>query len=236
MYCVYVTTYTGDKMPSKYIGSSNVSRVEAGYRGSVKSLKWKTIWDEELRTNADLFKTEIIETFDTRDDALVRELELQRFYNVVPSTEWINEAYACPNGYFGRDVSGDMNPMYGRGDKTREWCKQNPEAASQRSRKAAYTQWANEETRLSRIAAMKGKTKTFKDIDAYNELQRQKALKSKEKCAIKVEYYGVVYIGWRELYDATGVSKHLYKKYYMKGINPSERIGKNGPAPCSERR
>jgi len=29
----------------------------------------------------------------------------------------------------------------------------------------------------------------------------------------------------------TGISKHLYKKYYIKGINPNERIGKNGPAP-----
>lgn len=44
-----------------------------------------------------------------------------------------------------------------------------------------------------------------------------------------LEYNGIEYYGWRELQEATGVTKHLYKKYYLRGIDPTGRIGKNGP-------
>lgn len=236
IYCVYITTYAGDRMPSKYIGSSNVTRIRNGYRGSVSSKKWKSIWKEELTFNPELFSTEIVFECDRREDAISKELELQKLYNVVKSAEWINEGYAKINGYAGRNVTGDHNPMYGRGDKIRKWVKDNPELASARNRKAAITQWANENTRANRVRSMQGKKKNIKDTEAFREMQRQKALICKEKHAIKIEYYGVTYTGWRELHEATGVSKHLYKKYYMKGINPNGRIGKNGPVPYAERR
>lgn len=46
-----------------------------------------------------------------------------------------------------------------------------------------------------------------------------------------IEYNGNTYFGWRELQEATGVTKHLYRKYYTKGINPEFRIGTDGPIP-----
>lgn len=230
-YCVYITTYSGDMLPRNYIGSSSVTRVENGYVGSVSSNKYKDIWKHELRHNPQLFKATIVETFETRAQAIERELELQKEYDVVKSVDWINEGYAQPNGYAGRSVEGANNPMYGRGDKVREWAKANPDIVSKRNRKAAITQWSNPETAAKRIAAMQGKSKTFKDPIAYAALQREKALIKKEKHSIRIEYRGVVYVGWRELLEATGVSKHLYNKYYAKGIDPSDRIGKNGPAP-----
>lgn len=48
--------------------------------------------------------------------------------------------------------------------------------------------------------------------------------------SIELEFYGKTYYGYRELMEATGVSKHLYKKYYLNGIDPRDRVGKNGPA------
>lgn len=51
--------------------------------------------------------------------------------------------------------------------------------------------------------------------------------------ATTIEYKGKTYYGWRELQENTGVSKHLYKKYYINGMDPEERIGKNGPVPGS---
>jgi len=39
----------------------------------------------------------------------------------------------------------------------------------------------------------------------------------------------VIYYGWRDLLEKTKVTKHLYKKYYMKGIDPEFRIGCDGP-------
>ena len=48
MYCVYLTTYFGAKLPMFYIGSSTVSRVNSGYRGSVSSKSYKEIWNNEI--------------------------------------------------------------------------------------------------------------------------------------------------------------------------------------------
>lgn len=47
--------------------------------------------------------------------------------------------------------------------------------------------------------------------------------------AKRIEYNGTEYLGWAELLQKTGVSKFLYKKFYEKGIDPSFRIGKDGP-------
>jgi len=235
-YCVYITTYSGDKLPSKYIGSSSTTRLERGYRGTVSSKRHKSIWRSELMDNPHLFNTNILETFHTRQEATARELELQLAWDVVGSSEWINEGYASPNGYAGRDVAGPLNPRYGKGNDIRKWCRDNPDLVSERNKKAALTQWANPVTREKRVASMQGKKKTIQDYDVFREQQRRKSLISKEKCSIRIEYEGNVYIGWRELYDATGISKHLYNKYYVKGQDPRDRIGKNGPAPQQERR
>lgn len=54
---------------------------------------------------------------------------------------------------------------------------------------------------------------------------------SKEKNAKRLEYKGKVYLGWNDLYKETGVSKRLYKKYYLNGIDPSDRVNSNGPVP-----
>jgi hypothetical protein len=47
--------------------------------------------------------------------------------------------------------------------------------------------------------------------------------------ATEIEYKGKLYYGWRELQEATGVTKHLYRKYYINGIDPENRINANGP-------
>jgi len=46
---------------------------------------------------------------------------------------------------------------------------------------------------------------------------------------LSIEYKGKIYYGWRELKEATRVTKELYKKYYINGIDPEFRIGANGP-------
>jgi hypothetical protein len=230
-YCVYITLYKGTIMPSKYIGSSSIKRIKKGYRGSVCSAKWKLCWNDELKNNPDLFETKIVSEHQTRKEAIDEELRLQKLYGVVRSPFWINEAYAQVHGYAGRDVSGVNNPMYGKGAVMIQWCKDNPEKVSERNRKAAITQWGNEVTRKNKIAAMKGAPREYKDREAFIKEQQRKSLISKEKNAIRLEYKNKVYVGWRELFEATGVSKHLYKKYYTIGIDPTSRIGTNGPVP-----
>ncbi len=113
IYCTYLTIYSGNKLPPFYIGSSTVQRVESGYRGSVVSKKYKSIWKNELKENPDLFKTKIISLHETVEESRAKELKFQRELNVVESTLYINQAYASVNGYFGV-VSGKDHPCYGK--------------------------------------------------------------------------------------------------------------------------
>jgi hypothetical protein len=113
MYCTYLTIYYGDKMPKRYIGSSSISKVNLGYNGSVSSKKWKSLYESEQLNNKHLFKTRILTKHTTSLEAREMERILHMRYNVVASSEYFNESIAIPNGYFGRDVSGKNNPMFG---------------------------------------------------------------------------------------------------------------------------
>lgn len=117
MYCVYITTYSGDKLPKYYVGSSSVDNVKNGYTGSVKSKRWKALWESENRDNPELFHVDIISTHNTREEALAAELLFQTENNVVMSDSWANLSLATVNGFFGRDVSGENNPMFGKSRK-----------------------------------------------------------------------------------------------------------------------
>ncbi len=113
-FVVYLTVYNGTKLPPYYIGSSTEDKVNKGYHGTVLSKKWKTIYKEELKNNPFLFRTSILSWHDTRQAALEEERRIQIELDVVNSHEYFNEAIAAPNGYFGRDVSGELNPFFGK--------------------------------------------------------------------------------------------------------------------------
>lgn len=120
-FCVYVTIYKGGKLPPFYIGSSSRDRILNGYCGSVSSKTYKKIWQYELKTNPHLFVTRILCCFQNRQEALNRENYIQRQLNVVDNCLYINQAYAIPDGCFGKSFRGKSNPMFG---KTREDAKQ----------------------------------------------------------------------------------------------------------------
>lgn len=114
IYCTHVTFYSGNKLPPFYIGSSSVAKVQSGYHGSVRSKKWKEIYYSELKLNPHLFSTEIIAKFNTRQEATDYEYEIQIANNAVKSYWFFNESIASKNGFFGRDVSGKLNPGFGK--------------------------------------------------------------------------------------------------------------------------
>lgn len=64
-----------------------------------------------------MFKTRILSKHDTREEALKEELRLQKKHNVVKNNKYFNESYASITGCFGRDVSGENNPMFGKTHK-----------------------------------------------------------------------------------------------------------------------
>ena len=114
MYAVYLVKYKGDKLPPYYIGSTTIKKLDNGYRGSVKSKKYKKIFKKELIENPHLFEYEILSKHKDRREALNYELEEQKKCDVVKSDLYFNMSFASVNGMFGMDVSGDLNPMYGK--------------------------------------------------------------------------------------------------------------------------
>jgi hypothetical protein len=113
-YCIYLTVYYGNKLPPFYIGSSLVKYIENGYRGSVKSKKYKETYRKELSENGHLFKTIIIKKYYSRKYAMFRERNLQEKLNVVQSDMYMNMSIAKDFGWFGMKAKGVDNPVYGK--------------------------------------------------------------------------------------------------------------------------
>ena len=109
MYCVYLTIYRGNKMPSFYIGSSSVEKVQNGYKGTVSSKKYLDIWTTEFKDNPHLFESKIVCIHETRQEATDKEYKFHKQLNVVKNPLYINQAMANKNGFFGMDNSGELN-------------------------------------------------------------------------------------------------------------------------------
>lgn len=110
MYCTYLTTYTGNKMPPFYIGSTSLKNIKLGYKGSVSSKRYKSIWESEIINNPSKFKVRVISIHETRQEAYVKEDYLQRTLKIKNNDMYINKCYAIN----GRDGKGINNNMYGR--------------------------------------------------------------------------------------------------------------------------
>lgn len=117
IYCTYITIYYGNKLPPFYIGSSTVSRINKGYRGSVASKEYKAIWKHETKTNKHLFKTVILTTHETSKEAVLKERFFHDALDVVHNPLYTNKGLAMPNGFETRDQRGKNNHMYGKTGK-----------------------------------------------------------------------------------------------------------------------
>jgi hypothetical protein len=123
IYCTYLTTYSGNKLPPFYIGSSSIDKIENGYRGSVSSKLYKKIWDTEVKHNPHLFKTKVITTHNNSKSARTRELQFHIHFNVVRSSMYANQALAKPNGFHGSNVQKENHPRWGMHHSTVSKCK-----------------------------------------------------------------------------------------------------------------
>lgn len=118
LYCTYITTYSGNKLPPFYIGSTSLIKIENGYRGSVSSSEYRATWRSELRNNPHLFKTKIIFTTSSRRAAADKETKLQIQLKVVENNLYINKAVFKNNHIFYSPIKGSRdgknNPNYGK--------------------------------------------------------------------------------------------------------------------------
>lgn len=102
-YVVYITFYRGNLLPPFYIGYTTESKVLSGYNGSVASKEYKAIWRRERAEHPDLFKTIILQRFETDVEALAREEFLHTFFDVPRNPLYINKAISRHKfGSYGR--------------------------------------------------------------------------------------------------------------------------------------
>lgn len=107
---------------------------------------------------------------------------------------------------------------------------------NEKMKKLVTESWRNDLCRRKRISSMMSERHVKhreENPEKYFAEQKKKSIRAaqmaKLKIAKRLEYKGKIYIGYKELYRATKVSKHLYVKYYLNGIDPEFRIDKNGP-------
>lgn len=90
-WCVYVVTYSGDKLPPFYVGYTRTKRLlKENYHGSIRSKKWKDIWRTELELFPTLFRRKIIRTFSTREEASGFEREFLSHFDAKNNSLFYN--------------------------------------------------------------------------------------------------------------------------------------------------
>jgi hypothetical protein len=117
---VYLTFYSGNRLPPFYIGCTKVSNIDRGYHGSVSSKKYKNIWKSELENNPHLFKTSIITYHKTQKDAIEREKKFQLHLNVIKNQLYINMAIGYYSDNTGRIVSEETRRKISNKNKGRK--------------------------------------------------------------------------------------------------------------------
>jgi hypothetical protein len=135
-------------------------------------------------------------------------------------SRYICENDAVPDGW---NLGRTMNHM----------SKTNPEKWKAVTKSSAEKQWKFAKERKKQFSSRMRKTweDNYETMAANARKNGKHGMFGKlSPHALLLEYKGVQYYGWRELKESTGVSKALYKKYYLNGIDPEPRIGKDGPA------
>jgi len=148
---------------------------------------------------------------------------------VVKGKIWITDGIS--NEY--HDPKQPIPENWRSGRTMQHMSHKNPDKWREITSKSAIKQW-DDNTERKKIHSNKMKKMWEDNYEFLAEKSRingDNGLKGKtHPRSLLLEYKGVNYYGWRELEEVTGITKNLYKKYYLNGIDPTPRIGKNGPA------
>ena len=156
IYCTYLTVYTGNQLPPFYIGSTSIDNINKGYRGSVQSKKYQSIWKQELSDHPDLFKTIILTRHETRQEAMEREILFQEAFTVARNPMYINMAHATGEFFTSGPLSPEHKAKIGVANTGKKLGPHSPEHKAKQS--AAQTgQKQSPETKAKLAAANTGK-------------------------------------------------------------------------------
>lgn len=183
------------------------------------------------KTLCEVFNTEYYEDPSISDQALNALPEGSVIYGVdyVSGLIWITNGER--DTYI--DPKEKIPEGWRKGRCAKHMSKTDPESWIDVCKNSARKQWENNPKRKQK-ASLKLKEVWKENYQIMVENARKNGKHGMfgklSPRALLLEYKGVEYYGWRELKEATGVTKDLYKKYYLNGIDPTPRIGKDGPA------
>jgi hypothetical protein len=163
MYCTYITFYRGNQLPPFYIGYTTTKNISRGYSGSVSSRRYKSIWKQEREDNPHLFRTVVLRTFNTREEALEHEDRLLRGLLVHKNDLYINMHIA--GKYF------TPGPLY-----------MTPEELSARAKKGAQSQTPEQHSARTKKAQQ---SMTFEERSAARKLAWERATPEERIARIK---------------------------------------------------
>jgi hypothetical protein len=233
MNIIYKITYLphlNTSYPKYYIGSK--LNYKGNYFGSIASRKkleftegvsLKDWWKKQHKHNPNAFLFEVLEDCSMLDKHQLaeKEKEYQLKHNAALSSEFFNQATATGLFVGGKKDNETKTKMSASLKKFY----QTPEGLDKRKRLI-------ERNKTSHAITMKEKWKNPSDkmLQCLTRLIAHKPSietieKLKKSRLIDIEYKGKIYKGWYNLLKEKGVSKHLYKKYYLNGFEPEVNIG-----------
>lgn len=232
MHILYKVTYLPHletEYPKYYIGSKY--NYKGNYYGSVDSKQvysytlGKSLrdWWKEQKQQPHNFLFEVVECFEeiTPEELVIQERDLQLKLNVL-SEQYFNHSIAT-KGFCSKKRSEESKNHISK--KTKEyWESDAGNLKKQRlvdRNKSFQSEWMKQ----------KWKNPSDAQLSAIHHLIKPKTqehkIKLKQSKLTDIEYKGVIYKGWESLLELTGVSKHLYKKYYLNGYEPEVNIANN---------
>lgn len=233
MNIIYKVTYLPHlttNYPKYYIGSK--LNYKGNYFGSIASRKkfeftnestLKDWWRFQIKKHPENFLFEILEECSMLDKYQLTEKEKEYHlkHNVAISKEYFNQATAT--GLFVSSKKDNQTKLK-MSSSLKEYY-QTPEGIEKRKRLV-------ERNKTLHAITMKEKWKqpSEKMLQCLNNLGKYKPTQKhierlRELRLVNIEYKGKTFKGWCSLLKETGVSKYLYKKYYLKGFEPEINIG-----------
>ena len=224
-----------DVLPKYYIGSKYDLKINRKYLGSPSSgqifsytegLSLKNWWKRETRDRPDNFMFEVISTEPhdiTPQELVLREKEHQTKVNIC-SVEYFNQGIATV-GFVSKKRSDGVKRDIA--EKTRAYWNtpaglDKKNRLSERNKRTKSTElkrkWEDEDYRKKHALGMSKIVWSFAERSSRSERARIKRTEI-------IKYLDGIYFGWDDLKEKTGVTKFLYRKYYINGIDPVPRIG-----------
>jgi hypothetical protein len=211
-FCTYLTVIIHEDLPFMYIGKGKTKDViEGRYKGSVSSKKYRDIFNRLKKEQPHLIQSEVINQFETNEEAIAEEIKLHKLYDVKNCPVFMNKANQTTVGCaFTNGLLGENNGMYGK-QHSEESKIQMSEKAKVRTKEknSMYGKQHSEESKIQMSAKKKGRTK--ETCLGVAQGAKKRTGRTKETClgiARQAAKIGIIHKGKTKDTDA-GVAKQV---------------------------